>query len=192
MFIDARRRGHRCRRSRNSPPGDHVIPHGDDVRVGPGSGPSMTRGSALDAQQRGSGAAALARRTFDVIDVIEILTHWYAGRSQNELATSLGVDRKTLRKYTAPAVGGRDGAGRPADGRGRLAAAGDRVVPAAGRSPAAAGVLAEQGRTITNAHTARRRPVLFGGGRSWHAASRPGWTGRSTRSPPCSPRPTPN
>ena len=24
-----------------------------------------------------------------MIDVIEILTHWYAGRSQNELATSL-------------------------------------------------------------------------------------------------------
>ena len=39
-----------------------------------------------------------------MIDVIEILTHWYAGRSQNELATSLGVDRKTLRKYTGPAV----------------------------------------------------------------------------------------
>ena len=39
-----------------------------------------------------------------MIDVIEILTHWYAGRSQNELAGSLGVDRKTLRKYTAPAV----------------------------------------------------------------------------------------
>ena len=64
----------------------------------------MTRSSALEAQQRGSGAGTLARRTFDVIDVIEILTHWYAGRSQNELATSLGVDRKTLRKYTAPAV----------------------------------------------------------------------------------------
>jgi hypothetical protein len=45
----------------------------------------------------------LARRTFDVIDIVEILTHWYAGRSQNELAASLGVDRKTLRKYTAPA-----------------------------------------------------------------------------------------
>src|SRR3954447_25621780 len=54
--------------------------------------------------QPGDGAATLARRTFDMIDVIEILTHWYAGRSQNELATSLGVDRKTLRKYTAPAV----------------------------------------------------------------------------------------
>jgi hypothetical protein len=50
------------------------------------------------------GAQTLARRTFDVIDVVEILSHWYAGRSQNELATSLGVDRKTLRKYTAPAV----------------------------------------------------------------------------------------
>jgi len=44
------------------------------------------------------------RRTFDVIDIVEILTHWYAGRSQHELAASLGVDRKTLRKYTAPAV----------------------------------------------------------------------------------------
>jgi len=44
------------------------------------------------------------RRTFDVIDIVEILTHWYAGRSQHELAASLGVDRETLRKYTAPAV----------------------------------------------------------------------------------------
>lgn len=46
----------------------------------------------------------MARRTFDVIDVVEILTHWYAGRSQNQLTASLGVDRKTVRKYTAPAV----------------------------------------------------------------------------------------
>ncbi len=39
----------------------------------------------------------LTRRTFDMIDIVEILIHWYAGRSQNELAASLGVDRKTLR-----------------------------------------------------------------------------------------------
>lgn len=39
-----------------------------------------------------------------MIDIVEILTHWYAGRSQHELAASLGVDRKTLRKYTAAAV----------------------------------------------------------------------------------------
>jgi Integrase core domain len=45
----------------------------------------------------------MARRTFDVIDVTEILMHWHAGRSKNEMAQSLGVDRKTLRKYIAPA-----------------------------------------------------------------------------------------
>jgi hypothetical protein len=46
----------------------------------------------------------LARRTFDVIDIVEILVHWYAGRSQHELSASLSVDRKTVRKYLAPAV----------------------------------------------------------------------------------------
>ncbi|MFD0584803.1 IS21 family transposase [Dactylosporangium darangshiense] len=39
-----------------------------------------------------------------MIDIVEILVHWYAGRSQHELAASLGVDRKTIRKYTAPAI----------------------------------------------------------------------------------------
>jgi transposase len=43
------------------------------------------------------------RRTFTVVDIVEILTHWYAGRSQHEIAASLGVDRKTIRKYTRPA-----------------------------------------------------------------------------------------
>ena len=46
----------------------------------------------------------MARRTFDVIDVTEILVHWHAGRSLNEMSQSLGVDRKTIRKYIAPAV----------------------------------------------------------------------------------------
>ena len=45
----------------------------------------------------------MARRTFDVVDVMEILTHWYAGRSKNQIAESLGLDRKTVRKYLAPA-----------------------------------------------------------------------------------------
>jgi len=39
-----------------------------------------------------------------VIDVTEILVHWHAGRSLNEMSGSLGVDRKTIRKYIAPAV----------------------------------------------------------------------------------------
>jgi transposase len=46
----------------------------------------------------------MARRTFDVIDVTEILVHWHAGRSLNEMSQSLGVDRKTIRKYVAPAA----------------------------------------------------------------------------------------
>jgi hypothetical protein len=45
----------------------------------------------------------MARRTFNVVDVTEIYVHWYAGRSKSELAASLGVDRKTIRKYLAPA-----------------------------------------------------------------------------------------
>ena len=39
-----------------------------------------------------------------MIDVTEILVHWHAGRSLSEMSQSLGVDRKTLRKYVAPAV----------------------------------------------------------------------------------------
>lgn len=44
----------------------------------------------------------MARRTFDVINLIEIYVHWFAGRSQVQIADSLGVDRKTVRKYLAP------------------------------------------------------------------------------------------
>jgi hypothetical protein len=46
----------------------------------------------------------LARRSFIVIDVVEILEHWYAGRPKVLVAQSLGVDRGTVTKYTTPAV----------------------------------------------------------------------------------------
>ena len=46
----------------------------------------------------------MARRTFYVIDITEILVHWYAGRSQVEVAGALGVDRKTVRWYVEPAI----------------------------------------------------------------------------------------
>ncbi len=49
-----------------------------------------------------------------MIDVAEILIHWHAGRSLNEMAGSLGVDRKTLRKYIAPAVSAGISPGGPA------------------------------------------------------------------------------
>jgi len=45
----------------------------------------------------------MARRTFEMIDVIEILQHWHAGRPKTVVAASLGVDPKTVRKYVAPA-----------------------------------------------------------------------------------------
>ena len=45
----------------------------------------------------------MARRTFDVVDIIEILAHWQPGRNNTEIAQSLGVDRKTVRKYVAAA-----------------------------------------------------------------------------------------
>lgn len=39
-----------------------------------------------------------------MIDVVELLVHWHAGRRIGEVSASLGVDPKTVRKYTAPAV----------------------------------------------------------------------------------------
>ncbi|GGQ55146.1 hypothetical protein AB0G80_21760 [Streptomyces asoensis] len=38
-----------------------------------------------------------------MIDIVEIYVHWYAGRSKSQVSASLGVDRKTVRKYLAPA-----------------------------------------------------------------------------------------
>lgn len=38
-----------------------------------------------------------------MIDVVEILQHWHAGRPKSVIASSLGVDPKTVRKYVRPA-----------------------------------------------------------------------------------------
>jgi transposase len=59
--------------------------------------------SRLVSADRDEGAE-LARRAFKVVDITEILVHWHAGRSISEVARSLGVDRKTVRKYVAPAM----------------------------------------------------------------------------------------
>jgi len=63
----------------------------------------------------------MARRSFYVIDIVEILVHWHAGRSQHELAASLNVDRKTIRKYVAPAIAAGLAPGGPARSQGEWA-----------------------------------------------------------------------
>jgi Integrase core domain len=47
----------------------------------------------------------MARRQFEVIDVVEVLQHWHAGRPKSVVASSLGIDPKTVRKYVAAAEG---------------------------------------------------------------------------------------
>ncbi len=38
-----------------------------------------------------------------MIDVVEVLQHWHAGRNKTEVGASVGVDRGTVRKYVAAA-----------------------------------------------------------------------------------------
>ena len=45
----------------------------------------------------------MARRSFEVIDIVEVLQHWHAGRPKSVVASSLGIDPKTVRKYVAKA-----------------------------------------------------------------------------------------
>ena len=46
----------------------------------------------------------MGRRSLDVVDLTELFVHWEAGRSQVQIGESLGLDRKTVRKYLAPAL----------------------------------------------------------------------------------------
>jgi transposase len=39
-----------------------------------------------------------------VTDFVEMFRHWHAGRSQVQIHQALGIDRKTIRKYLAPAI----------------------------------------------------------------------------------------
>ncbi|PXW25239.1 UNVERIFIED_CONTAM: hypothetical protein DES50_12121 [Williamsia faeni] len=37
-------------------------------------------------------------------DLMELFRHWHGGRSQVQIAAALGIGRKTIRKYLAPAI----------------------------------------------------------------------------------------
>ena len=45
----------------------------------------------------------MAGRRFDVANVVEVLQHWQAGRSQRHLATHLGMGRDRVRQIAATA-----------------------------------------------------------------------------------------
>ena len=116
---------------------DHVIDHGQDVRVGV----DLVIGKQGSCPRRRDGGP-MARRTFDVIDICEIFTQWHAGRSKNEIAGSLGLSRNTVRSYLAAAEAAGSGAGRPGGVAGGVGPAGAGVVPGACRCAAAAGDVA--------------------------------------------------
>src|SRR5260370_13862760 len=77
----------------------------------------------------------MARRTFSMVDVAEILEHWYAGRPKVEVARSLGVDAKTVRKYVGAAVPAGVGPGGPPAAPERRLAVARGWVPALARLP---------------------------------------------------------
>ena len=64
----------------------------------------------------------MARRQFEVVDVVEVLQHWYAGRPKSVVADSLAVDPKTVRKYVARAEAAGMAPGGPPVGRSEWAA----------------------------------------------------------------------
>lgn len=57
-----------------------------------------------------------------MIDVVEVLQHWHAGRPKSVLADSLGIDPKTVRKYVRPAEEAGMAPGGPPLSRGEWAA----------------------------------------------------------------------
>src|SRR5262245_32513050 len=59
---------------------------------------------SLLISRRADGRALMARRNILMLDLVELFTHWHGGRSQVQLSASLGIDRKTVRKYLAPAI----------------------------------------------------------------------------------------
>jgi hypothetical protein len=42
--------------------------------------------------------------TWTMTDLMELIRHWHAGRSQVQISTALEIDRKTIRKYLTPAL----------------------------------------------------------------------------------------
>ena len=70
----------------------------------PSSGGSCSRVTLTSGRLVARTGAMMGRRTFDVVDLTELFVHWEAGRSQVQIGESLNLDRKTVRKFLAPAL----------------------------------------------------------------------------------------
>ncbi len=68
------------------------------------SGGSCSRVTLTSGRLVARTGAMMGRRTFDVVDLTELFVHWEAGRSQVQISESLNLDRKTVRKFLAPAL----------------------------------------------------------------------------------------
>ena len=75
----------------------------------------------------------MARRAFDVIDVVEVLQHWHAGRPKAGVAASLGVDREDGPQVRGAGGGGGLVPGGPPLSRAEWAELVRGLVPRAGR-----------------------------------------------------------
>ena len=83
----------------------------------------------------------MSRRTFDVIDICEIFTHWHAGRRRTR-SLAAGAVAEHCPQVPGRCGGRGHGTGRPAGQPGTLGRAGPGVVPGAGGHAAAAGDVA--------------------------------------------------
>jgi transposase len=102
----------------------------------------------------------MGRRSLHVAEVAEVLTHWAAGRSQRQIARSLGLDRNTVSKYVAPALaaGYAPGADPPPEGWSAFVA---RVCPSLGpgKPPGAAFTTLAALHPVIEAGLATNRPT---------------------------------
>lgn len=108
-----------------------------------------------------------------MIDVVELLQHWHVQRPIGELCSSLGMDPKTVRKYTAPALAAGICPGGAQDHRSV------DVVPHGCRCSSGARWWTSGSPTWWTARCARRPGRRS---RTTRRASRPAWLGEVTES----------
>jgi len=127
----------------------------------------------------------MARRSFAVREIAEILDHWQRGRSVTAIAESLNLDRKTVHKYVglAPGAGFIPGQA-PPDGWGRWLTLTYPELTAKGRYRPTASVLVPVDAEIRQLLD-QVTPPRPGGGSSGKDDSPSRWPASATTSATC-------